>query len=53
MNMKRILFWGTLTAGVAAAVLMRRRGESIGKIAFKAVTNPVGSFVSEVKTSRA
>jgi hypothetical protein len=53
MNMKRIFFWSTVAAGVAAAVLMRKRGESIGKIALKAVTNPIGSFVSEVKTSRA
>ena len=53
MNIKRILFWGTLAAGVAAAVLMRKRGEPFGKIAARTIINPLGSFVSEVRTSRA
>lgn len=53
MNTKRVFFWSTVVAGVAAAVLMRKRGESLGKIALKTVTNPIGSLVSEVKTSRA
>jgi hypothetical protein len=51
--MKRFLFWTTIAAGVAAAILMRKRGESFGKIAAKTITNPVGSFVSEVRISRA
>lgn len=50
---KRIFFWGTIAAGVAAAYMMRKRGESLGKIAAKTITNPVGSLVSEVQTARA
>jgi hypothetical protein len=49
--MKRILFWGTLLAGATAAYMMYRRGESLGMIAARAVTNPVGSLVTELKTA--
>jgi hypothetical protein len=49
--MKRALFWGTILAGAVAAYLMYRRGEPIGTIAVKAVTNPVGSLVSELEAS--
>ena len=49
--MKRLLFWGTLIAGATAAYLMYRRGESLGTIAAQAVTNPVGSLVTELKTA--
>jgi hypothetical protein len=49
--MKKFLFWGTLIAGVTAAYLMYRRGESLGTIAAQAVTNPVGSLVTELKTA--
>jgi hypothetical protein len=49
--MKRALFWGTIIAGAVAAYLMYRRGESVGAIAVKAVTNPVGSLVSELQAS--
>jgi membrane protease YdiL (CAAX protease family) len=49
--MKRALFWGTLLAGAVAAYMMYRRGESLGVIAAHTVTNPVGSFVTELKTA--
>jgi hypothetical protein len=47
--MKRVLFWGTIVAGAVAAYMMYRRGESMGTIAVRAVTNPVGSLVSELQ----
>jgi hypothetical protein len=46
--MKRALFWGTIVAGAVAAYLMYRRGESVGSIAVRTVTNPVGSLVTEL-----
>jgi hypothetical protein len=49
--MKRILFWGTIVAGGVAAYMMYRRGESMGTIALRAVTNPVGSLYSELQES--
>ena len=47
--MKRLLFWGTLAAGVTAAYLMYRRGEPLGNIAKRTISNPLGSFASEVR----
>jgi hypothetical protein len=47
--MKKALFWGTIVAGAVAAYMMYRRGESVGAIAVRAVTNPVGSLVSELQ----
>jgi hypothetical protein len=49
--MKRALFWGTIIAGAVAAYLMYRRGESVGSIAVRTVTNPVGSLVTELQNS--
>jgi hypothetical protein len=49
--MKRVFFWGTIAAGAVAAYMMYRRGESVGTIAVKAVTNPVGTLVSELQTA--
>jgi hypothetical protein len=49
--MKRVLFWGTIVAGAVAAYLMYRRGESMGAIAVRTVTNPVGSLVTELQAS--
>jgi hypothetical protein len=49
--MKRALFWGTIIAGAVAAYMMYRRGEPIGTIAVKAVTNPVGTLVSELQVA--
>jgi len=48
-GMKKALFWGTIVAGAVAAYMMYRRGESVGTIAVRAVTNPVGSLVSELQ----
>jgi hypothetical protein len=48
---KKIFFWGTVIAGVTAAYLMYRRGEQLGTIAVKTVTDPIGTFVSELETA--
>ena len=47
--MKRLFYWASIAAGIAAAYLMYRRGESVGTIAQKAISNPVGSLVNEVQ----
>lgn len=47
--MKRIFVWGTVVAGSLAAYLMLRRGEKLGTVAARVVSNPVGSFADEVK----
>ena len=47
--MKRLSFWLTIIAGGTAAYLMYRRGESLSNIAKSAMTNPIGTFASEVK----
>lgn len=47
--MKRLIFWGTIAAGATAAYLMFRRGESFPTIARRVVSNPIGSFTSEVR----
>lgn len=47
--MKRLSFYLTLVAGATAAYLMYRRGESLPKIARKAMLNPIGTFASEIK----
>jgi hypothetical protein len=47
--MKRILFWGTLAAGITAAYLMTKRGASFCEIASKTLRNPIGTFGSELK----
>ncbi len=47
--MKRLSFWVTILAGATAAYLMYRRGESLPAIAKNAMTNPLGTFASEVK----
>lgn len=47
--MKRFLFIATIAAGVAAAYLMQKRGESLGNILKKAVSNPLGALADELK----
>lgn len=47
--MKRLTFWLTIAAGATAAYLMYRRGESFPQIAKQAMTNPLGTFASELK----
>ncbi len=49
--MKRLLFWGTIVAGATAAYLMYRRGESVGTIAARTLTNPLESLVTEFNTA--
>ena len=47
--MKRFLFIATIAAGVTAAYLMQKRGESLGTILKKAITNPLGALAEELK----
>ena len=47
--MRKFLYWATIACGATAAYLMFRRGESVGTIAQKAVSNPVGALVNELQ----
>ena len=47
--MRRLLFWATVASGAAAAYLMYKRGESVGTIASKAISNPVGTLAGELR----
>jgi hypothetical protein len=49
--MRRFLFWATVASGVITAYLMYRRGAPVPEIAQKAIGNPVGSLVNELKTA--
>jgi hypothetical protein len=48
-SMSKLILYATIASGIIAAYLMYRRGESLGTIAKQAVTNPVGSLMTEVK----
>jgi hypothetical protein len=48
-SMSKLILFATIASGIIAAYMMYRRGESIGTIAKQAVTNPVGSLMTEVK----
>jgi hypothetical protein len=48
-SMRKMILYATVISGVVAAYMMYRRGESLGVIAKRTMTNPVGSLVSEVK----
>ena len=50
-SIQKVILWTTVISGFVAAYLMYRRGESLGAIAKQTITNPIGSFVSEVKHS--
>jgi hypothetical protein len=50
-SMRKVIFYATVISGFVAAYLMYRRGEPLGAIARQAITNPVGSLVSEVKNA--
>ena len=50
-SIRKVVFYATIVSGFVAAYLMYRRGESLGTIAKQAVTNPVGTLVSEVKNA--
>lgn len=49
MNMKRFVFIATLAAGITAAYLMQKRGESLLAIAKKTLANPLGALADELK----
>ena len=49
--MRRLIFWGTVISGLAAAYLMYRRGESLPTIAKEAVSNPLGALTAELKSA--
>lgn len=49
--MKRILFWATILSGAGAAYLMYRRGVPAATIAKETFLHPVGSLVTELKTT--
>ena len=46
--MRKLIYWASIAAGVTAAYLMYKRGVPLGTIAKKAITNPMGTLVSEV-----
>jgi hypothetical protein len=50
-SLQKVILLATVVSGFVAAYLMYRRGESFGSIAKQAISNPVGSLVSEVKNS--
>ena len=50
-GLRKLIVAGMVISGVAAAILMYRRGESLFGIARKAITNPVGSLINEVQTA--
>jgi hypothetical protein len=49
MNMRRFVFLATLAAGVTAAYLMQKRGESLMTIVKKTINNPLGTLADELK----
>ena len=49
--MKRLFVWASLISGVAAAYLMYRRGVSLGTIAERTMTDPLGALASEAKAA--
>lgn len=48
-TLARLIAVGTVAAGVVAAYLMYKRGTPLLTIARKAITNPVGSLVTELR----
>ncbi len=51
-KLRKMFVVATIASGAVAAYLMYKRGESLPAIAVKAVTNPVGSLVSEMQSVR-
>jgi putative effector of murein hydrolase len=47
-TLRKLFVYASVISGIVAAYLMYRRGEALGTIATKAITNPVGSLISEV-----
>jgi hypothetical protein len=50
-SLSKLFFYATVVSGVVAAYLMYRRGESLGSIARKTISNPIGTLASEVKNA--
>jgi hypothetical protein len=48
-KVRKLIVWGSVLSGVVAAYLMYRRGTPIMTIAKKAITNPIGALVTELK----
>lgn len=46
--MKKLIFWGTLGAGVAAAYLMVKRGAPLTEVLTKTLRNPFGALGNEI-----
>ncbi|AFL87225.1 hypothetical protein Terro_0898 [Terriglobus roseus DSM 18391] len=49
MKIQRFVFIATLVAGVTAAYLMQKRGESLMTIVKKTINNPLGTLADELK----
>ena len=49
--MRKFITYATIVAGAVAAYMMYKRGTPITTIAKKAIINPVGSLVTELKNA--
>jgi hypothetical protein len=49
VKMRRFVLIATIAAGVTAAYLMQKRGESLMTIVKKTVSNPLGALADELK----
>ena len=49
-SFNKLILFATIASGAIAAYLMYKRGETLGTIAKSAITNPIGSLVTEVKS---
>lgn len=47
--MKKVIFWGTMAAGVVAAYLMVKRGAPVTEVLTKTLRNPFEALSSEVQ----
>ena len=46
--MKKLIFWGTLGAGVVAAYMMVKRGAPLTEVLTKTLRNPFGALGNEL-----
>lgn len=46
--MKKVIFWGTMAAGVAAAYLMVKRGAPLTEVLTNTLRNPFGALGNEI-----
>jgi hypothetical protein len=49
VTVRKLIVWGSVLSGVVAAYLMCKRGTPVMEIAKKAITNPIGSLVTELR----